>query len=409
MSYRQKHLLAIEGLHPPEIGHLLDFAESYVLLNRSGKTQRDLLRGRTLINLFFEDSTRTRTSFELAGKRLGADVINMSVSTSSVNKGETLLDTAATLNAMHCDLLVVRHDQSGAPNLLAQKVDAAVINAGDGTHEHPTQALLDALTIRRRKGRLEDLIVAICGDVPHSRVARSNIHLLTTMGSRVRVIGPPTLIPAEVQALGVEVFHDMEAGLAGRGHRDDAAAAAGAHAARTGAQCARIFPLLRPGCREAGVRQAGRAGDASRADEPRRGDRQRGGRRSGAQPDPRTGRDGRRGAHGGAGYAVARPGNDVCDTDTLFVGVRLLDPACGLDQQGDLLVRDGAASPISAPASAARTARGDAGGRRGAVPRAGRYARRARRAGYEYRETIASAAQPPLPAASPRWPPCPTR
>jgi aspartate carbamoyltransferase catalytic subunit len=144
VSYRQKHLLAIEGLHPPEIDHLLDLAESYVLLNRSGKTQRDLLRGRTLINLFFEDSTRTRTSFELAGKRLGADVINMSVPTSSVNKGETLLDTAGTLNAMHCDLLVVRHDQSGAPNLLAQTVDAAVINAGDGTHEHPTQALLDA-------------------------------------------------------------------------------------------------------------------------------------------------------------------------------------------------------------------------------------------------------------------------
>ncbi|HET8995209.1 MAG TPA: aspartate carbamoyltransferase catalytic subunit, partial [Acetobacteraceae bacterium] len=192
MSYRQPHLLAIEGLEPPEIGHLLDQAESYALLNRSGKTQRDLLRGRTLINLFFEDSTRTRTSFELAGKRLGADVINMSVSTSSVNKGETLLDTAATLNAMHCDLLVVRHAQSGAPNLLAQKVDAAVINAGDGTHEHPTQALLDALTIRRRKGRLEGLTVAICGDVLHSRVARSNIHLLTTMGSAVRVVGPPT-------------------------------------------------------------------------------------------------------------------------------------------------------------------------------------------------------------------------
>jgi aspartate carbamoyltransferase catalytic subunit len=173
------------------------------------------LRGQTLINLFFEDSTRTRTSFELAGKRLGADVINMSVSTSSVNKGETLLDTAATLNAMHCDLLVVRHDQSGAPNLLAQKVDAAVINAGDGTHEHPTQALLDALTIRRRRGRLEGLTVAICGDVLHSRVARSNIHLLTAMGSRVRVIGPPTLMPAGVTALGVEVFHDMRSGLAG--------------------------------------------------------------------------------------------------------------------------------------------------------------------------------------------------
>src|SRR6478672_11805774 len=171
--YSRKHLLAIEGLHPPEIGHLLDLAESYALLNRSGKTQRDLLRGRTLINLFFEDSTRTRTSFELAGKRLGADVINMSVSTS------------------------------------------AVINAGDGTHEHPTQALLDALTIKRRKGRIAGLTVAICGDVTHSRVARSNIHLLTTMGCQVRVVGPPTLIPAEVANLGVTVFHDMAPGLAG--------------------------------------------------------------------------------------------------------------------------------------------------------------------------------------------------
>ncbi len=215
MFYRRKHLLAIEGLHPPEIGHLLELADSYVLLNRSGKTQRDLLRGRTLINLFFEDSTRTRTSFELAGKRLGADVINMSVSTSSVNKGETLLDTAATLNAMQCDLLVVRHNQSGAPNLLARKVDASVINAGDGTHEHPTQALLDALTIKRRKGRIEGLTVAICGDVLHSRVARSNIHLLTTMGSQVRVAGPPTLMPAEVAKFGVTVFHDMKEGLAG--------------------------------------------------------------------------------------------------------------------------------------------------------------------------------------------------
>ncbi len=210
-----KHLLAIEGMYPPEIGQLLDLAESYALLNRSGKTQRDLLRGRTLINLFFEDSTRTRTSFELAGKRLGADVINMSVSASSVNKGETLVDTATTLNAMQCDLLVVRHDQSGAPALLAQKVDAAVINAGDGTHEHPTQALLDALTIRRRRGRLDGLTVAICGDVAHSRVARSNIFLLTTMGAGVRLIGPPTLIPPGIEAMGIKVFHDMDEGLAG--------------------------------------------------------------------------------------------------------------------------------------------------------------------------------------------------
>jgi aspartate carbamoyltransferase catalytic subunit len=210
-----RHLLQIEGMHPPQIAAILDLAESYVLLNRSAKTQRDLLRGQTLINLFFEDSTRTRTSFELAGKRLGADVINMSVSTSSVNKGETLLDTAATLNAMQCDLLVVRHDQSGAPALLARKVDAAVINAGDGTHEHPTQALLDALTIRRRRGRLESLTVAICGDVLHSRVARSNIHLLSAMGSTVRVVGPPTLIPSGAARLGVQVFHDMQTGLAG--------------------------------------------------------------------------------------------------------------------------------------------------------------------------------------------------
>ena len=212
--YPHRHLLAIEGLEPPYIADLLDLAENYALLNRQGKTQRDLLKGRTLINLFFEDSTRTRTSFELAGKRLGADIVNMSVSTSSVNKGETLLDTASTLNAMKTDLLVIRHGQSGAPALLAQKLDAAVINAGDGTHEHPTQALLDALTIRRHKGTLEGLTVAICGDVLHSRVARSNIHLLLAMNCRVRIVGPPTLIPAEAAALGVEVHHSMKTGLA---------------------------------------------------------------------------------------------------------------------------------------------------------------------------------------------------
>ncbi|PWS36495.1 aspartate carbamoyltransferase catalytic subunit [Falsiroseomonas bella] len=215
VPYPFRHLLAIEGLEPPYIAELLELADHYALQNRRGTTQRDLLKGRTLINLFFEDSTRTRTSFELAGKRLGADIVNMSVSTSSVNKGETLLDTAATLNAMRTDLLVVRHGQSGAPALLAQKVDAAVINAGDGTHEHPTQALLDALTIRRRKGRLEGLTVAICGDVLHSRVARSNIHLLLTMNARVRIVGPPTLIPSEAGRLGVEVHHDMKSGLEG--------------------------------------------------------------------------------------------------------------------------------------------------------------------------------------------------
>ncbi|MFT8657620.1 aspartate carbamoyltransferase catalytic subunit [Acetobacter papayae] len=208
-----RHLLGLEGMTPDQIEPLLDLAESYALLNRSRKVPRDVLRGRTLINLFFEDSTRTRTSFELAGRRLGADVINMSVAQSSVNKGETLLDTAATLNAMQTDLLVVRHSQSGAPALLARKVDACVVNAGDGMHEHPTQALLDALTIRRHLGTLGGLKVAICGDVAHSRVARSNIHLLTTMGSSVRLVGPSTLVPSALGRLGVDIHHNMEDGL----------------------------------------------------------------------------------------------------------------------------------------------------------------------------------------------------
>ena len=213
MPLTHRHLLQIEGLHPPEIDTMLDLAESYALLNRSGKTQRDLLRGRTLINLFFEASTRTQASFELAGKRLGADVMNMSVATSSVNKGETLIDTAVTLNAMHPDLIVVRHHHSGAVNLLARKVSCPVINAGDGSHEHPTQALLDALTIRRNKGRIEGLIVAICGDVLHSRVARSNIIALATLGARVRVVAPSTLLPAGIERFGVEVHRSMEEGI----------------------------------------------------------------------------------------------------------------------------------------------------------------------------------------------------
>lgn len=214
-SYRHRHLLGIEGLSPPEITVLLDRSETYVEQNRRADKKQSLLRGRTIINLFFEASTRTRTSFELAGKRLGGDVINMSVSTSSVRKGETLMDTAMTLNAMHPDVLVVRHPESGAVTLLSEKVNCAVINGGDGSHEHPTQALLDALTIRRRKGRLSGLRVAICGDILHSRVARSNIHLLNTMGASVRVVAPRTLLPAEVERLGVAVFHDMAAGLDG--------------------------------------------------------------------------------------------------------------------------------------------------------------------------------------------------
>jgi aspartate carbamoyltransferase catalytic subunit len=211
--YTHRHLLGIEGLSPLEISYLLDQSERFVEVSRGADRKLSTLRGQTVINLFFENSTRTRTSFELAGKRLGADVINMTVGASSVAKGETLIDTAMTLNAMHIDVLVVRHADSGAAKLLSEKVNCAVINAGDGQHEHPTQALLDALTIRRRKGRLDGLSVAICGDVRHSRVARSNIHLLNVMGAQVRLVAPRTLLPSKAEALGVEVFHNMKEGL----------------------------------------------------------------------------------------------------------------------------------------------------------------------------------------------------
>jgi aspartate carbamoyltransferase catalytic subunit len=215
MTFRAKHLLGIESLAPSDILAVLELAEQYVEFNRRTEKRRPELSGLTQINMFFEASTRTQASFELAGKRLGADVMNMSVAQSSVRKGETLIDTALTLNAMHPDLLVVRHPASGAVDLLAQKVECAVINAGDGRHEHPTQALLDALTIRRKRGRLQRLTVAICGDIAHSRVARSNILLLGKMENRVRLIGPPTLMPAGAADLGVEVFEDMREGLAG--------------------------------------------------------------------------------------------------------------------------------------------------------------------------------------------------
>jgi aspartate carbamoyltransferase catalytic subunit len=211
--FARRHLLTCEGLTMSEINALLDIADKAAEQNKQVMKKRDVLRGRTLINLFFEPSTRTQSSFELAGKRLGADVMNMNVATSSVSKGETLIDTAMTLNAMRPDILVVRHHAAGAVELLAQKVDCSVINAGDGAHQHPTQALLDALTIRRAKGRIGGLTVAICGDVLHSRVARSNIDVLNTMGARVRIIAPSTLLPSNADRLGVEVFTDMNKGL----------------------------------------------------------------------------------------------------------------------------------------------------------------------------------------------------
>ncbi|MEP2028551.1 MAG: aspartate carbamoyltransferase catalytic subunit [Paracoccaceae bacterium] len=213
MRFAHRHLLGIEQLGPDDIRSILDLADDYAALNRQTAKHSDALAGLTQINMFFENSTRTQASFELAGKRLGADVMNMEMRASSIKKGETLIDTALTLNAMHPDLLVVRHPHSGAVDLLSQKVNCAVLNAGDGRHEHPTQALLDALTIRRAKGRLHRLSIAICGDIAHSRVARSNIMLLGKMENRLRLIGPPTLMPAGIVDFGVEVFEDMHEGL----------------------------------------------------------------------------------------------------------------------------------------------------------------------------------------------------
>lgn len=215
LFFPHRHLLGIEGLSAQDIEILLQLAEAAVEVSRQIEKKRATLRGRTLINLFFEASTRTQSSFELAGKRLGADVMNMSVATSSVKKGETLIDTAVTLNAMRPDIIIVRHAQAGAVHLLAKKVDCAVVNAGDGAHEHPTQALLDALTIRRNKGKIEGLVIAICGDILHSRVARSNILLLSTLGARVRVVGPSTLLPPGIERMGVEVYRDLRSGLEG--------------------------------------------------------------------------------------------------------------------------------------------------------------------------------------------------
>jgi len=212
--YPHRHLLGIKGLSPLDIENLLDRAEAAVAISRGADKKRATLRGRTQINLFFEASTRTQASFELAGKRLGADVMNMSVASSSVKKGETLIDTAMTLNAMRPDILIIRHSAAGAAALLAQKVGCAVVNAGDGAHEHPTQALLDALTIRRARGRIAGLTVAICGDVLHSRVARSNIVLLNALGARVRVAAPSTLLPSGIEQMGVERFARLEDALA---------------------------------------------------------------------------------------------------------------------------------------------------------------------------------------------------
>jgi len=205
------HLLSIEGMTKDEIQKLLDRADFFANLDRHSNTK--FLPGYVVLNVFFENSTRTRVSFELAARRLGAEVINISLINSSIKKGESLLDTASTLNAMKPDLLIVRHPHSGAPLLFADYLNCSIINAGDGRHEHPTQALLDALTIKRRIGRLEDLKISICGDIANSRVARSNIHLLTTMGAEVCCVAPSTLMPSNLEKLNVKCFYDMDEGI----------------------------------------------------------------------------------------------------------------------------------------------------------------------------------------------------
>ncbi|WP_066821751.1 aspartate carbamoyltransferase catalytic subunit [Sphingomonas mali] len=209
------HLTGISGLQPHEIAFLLDEAEQWVEANRNRAKPDKRLAGLTLINAFFENSTRTLLSFEIAGKRLGADVVNMAVAQSSVKKGETLIDTAMTLNAMRADVIVIRHSSSGAVRLIAGKVDCPVLNAGDGSHEHPTQALLDALTIRRRRGSIAGQRVVICGDILHSRVARSNILTLTALAAEVRVVAPATLMPAAIERMGVTPYADFDAALDG--------------------------------------------------------------------------------------------------------------------------------------------------------------------------------------------------
>ena len=215
-AFPHRDLTGLAGLAPWEILFLLDEAEQWVQLNRQPHKRVERLAGLTIINAFFENSTRTLLSFEIAGKRLGADVVNMHAAQSSVKKGETLIDTAMTLNAMHADAIVIRHQSSGAVRLIADKVDCPVLNAGDGQHEHPTQGLLDALTIRHAKGPdFAGLTVTICGDILHSRVARSNIHCLTTLGAEVRVCAPPALMPTDVEALKVKPFHDFDAALKG--------------------------------------------------------------------------------------------------------------------------------------------------------------------------------------------------
>jgi len=211
--YKKMHLVETADLNKKEIEFILDEAQKFISFNKMKIKKNNLLEGRTIFNLFFEDSTRTRTSFEVAAKRLGADLINVAVKDSSINKGETLLDTMTTINSMNPDVLIIRHPDEGISKKISMNVDACVINAGDGSHEHPTQALLDALTIKNRFKNFNKLLIAICGDILHSRVARSNIIILSKLGAKINVIGPKEWLPKNIKKLPVTVFTDMKKGL----------------------------------------------------------------------------------------------------------------------------------------------------------------------------------------------------
>ena len=298
-ALRSRHLLGIADLSPEEIVLVLDTAEAMKEVGQRAIKKVPTLRGRTVINLFFEPSTRTRTSFEIAEKRLSADTLNVAIASSSVIKGETLVDTAMNLEAMSPSMIVLRHASAGACHLLSRICKAAIVNAGDGMHEHPTQALLDAFTIRERKGRLNGLKVAIVGDLLHSRVLRSNVLLLTKLGAEVWVCAPATLIPPGLTQMGVHVTTQGRGGGRGRGRDHDAAHPAGADAGRLLPVAARVLHDLRHdrSARRAG--QAGRDHHAPRPDQPRRGDRVGSGGRQGVG-DPRPGGERCRRANGGA-------------------------------------------------------------------------------------------------------------
>ena len=297
---RIRHLLGIDDLDRETAERLLDLAESFLEVSRRPVRKVPALRGKTIINLFFEASTRTRTCFELAGKRLSADVVNIGGSSSSTSKGETLLDTVNTLEAMHADVIVIRHAASGAAHYVARHARAGVVNAGDGMHEHPTQALLDAFTIRQSKGRdFRGLKVAICGDIAHSRVARSNALLLRMLGADVALAGPRTLLPSAVESLGCRVYDRLEPALEGA----DVVMMLRIQRERLGAPLlpapARVRALLRLERSALEARQARRDRHAPGPDEPRRRDLGRDRRRQ-AQRDPESGRSRRRRAHGRA-------------------------------------------------------------------------------------------------------------